>query len=341
MFWSEETFRIFGYDKAVSATVDMVLQRVHPEDLALVQRTLDCAISGGKDLDFEHRLLMPDGSVKHVHVIGHPLTINSANEVELVGTVMEISIFLFEVPTGAVADTYGRKLSLIVSFVIQGAAWMLVGAVPSFWVILFAWALWGFGETFMSGAYEAWITDEVGAERVGPVLLRGTRISYLGALTGLGLGVAIAAYDLRLAILLGGAVVGVGMLGLGPTEYFEQTRGAVTLASFFIGISKSAVFGVVVALVGCLRGMQSGRSAAAVPSMSPSSSFGMPQHASAPAQAQHAVPRKLSNAGAHLGPSPCKSNYARLGPGASCARCSPEVADGRAGWCSWLLHAVN
>jgi phospholipid/cholesterol/gamma-HCH transport system permease protein len=64
--------------------------------------------------------------------------------------------------------------------------------------------------------------------------------------------------------ILGGAVVGVGMLGLGPTEYFEQTRGAVSLTSFFIGVSKSAVFGVLVALVGCLRGMQSGRSAAAV-----------------------------------------------------------------------------
>ncbi len=64
--------------------------------------------------------------------------------------------------------------------------------------------------------------------------------------------------------ILGGAVVAVGMLGLGPTEYFEQTRGAVSLTSFFIGVAKSAVFGVLVALVGCLRGMQSGRSAAAV-----------------------------------------------------------------------------
>ena len=130
----------------------------------------------------------------------------------LVGTVMEVSIFLFEIPTGAVADTYGRKLSLIVSFLIQGAAWMLVGAVSSFWVILVAWALWGFGETFMSGAFEAWITDEVGADQVGLVLLRGTRISYLGALIGLGVGVAVAAYDLRLSILLGGAVVvGAGL----------------------------------------------------------------------------------------------------------------------------------
>src|SRR5215813_12265577 len=64
--------------------------------------------------------------------------------------------------------------------------------------------------------------------------------------------------------ILGGAVVGLGMLGLGTTEYYEQTRSAVNLTDFFIGVSKSMVFGILVALVGCLRGMQSGRSAAAV-----------------------------------------------------------------------------
>src|SRR5262245_51876639 len=64
--------------------------------------------------------------------------------------------------------------------------------------------------------------------------------------------------------ILGGAVVGMGMLGLGSVEYFQQTRAAVTLTDFFIGVGKSAVFGILVALVGCLRGMQSGRSAAAV-----------------------------------------------------------------------------
>src|SRR5262245_45700331 len=64
--------------------------------------------------------------------------------------------------------------------------------------------------------------------------------------------------------ILGGAVVGLGMLGLSPTEYIEQTRAAVHVSDFLIGIAKSSVFGVVVALAGCLRGMQSGRSAAAV-----------------------------------------------------------------------------
>lgn len=64
--------------------------------------------------------------------------------------------------------------------------------------------------------------------------------------------------------ILGGAVVGIGMLGLSSTEYFEQTRGAVQVSDFLIGLAKSSVFGIVVALAGCLRGLQSGRSAAAV-----------------------------------------------------------------------------
>ena len=64
--------------------------------------------------------------------------------------------------------------------------------------------------------------------------------------------------------IVGGAVVGIGMLGLTPVQYFEQTRGAVHVTDFLLGVGKSVVFGVVVALAGCLRGMQSGRSAEAV-----------------------------------------------------------------------------
>ena len=64
--------------------------------------------------------------------------------------------------------------------------------------------------------------------------------------------------------IIGGALVGIWMLGLTPTEYFEQTRGAVAVTDFLLGVGKSIVFGVVVALAGCLRGMQSGRSAEAV-----------------------------------------------------------------------------
>ena len=102
------------------------------------------------------------------------------------------------------AETYERKLSIVVSILLQGVAWSLVGLVPHFIPILIAWALWGFGYTFMSGAYEAWITDEVGSDEVGPVFVRGERFGYAGALVGLGLGVGVAAYDLSLSVVLGG-----------------------------------------------------------------------------------------------------------------------------------------
>ena len=133
----------------------------------------------------------------------------------LIGTVMEAAVFVFEIPTGVFADTYGRKLSIVVSILLQGVAWSLVGLVPHFIPILIAWALWGFGYTFMSGAYEAWLTDEVGSDEVGPVFVRGERLGYAGALVGLGLGVSVAAYDLSLSVVLAGALtVAVGLLAL-------------------------------------------------------------------------------------------------------------------------------
>ena len=64
--------------------------------------------------------------------------------------------------------------------------------------------------------------------------------------------------------ILGGLIVGVGMLGLGVTEYYNQTVASLNLTNFWIGLFHSAVFGVLVALCGCLRGMQCGRSASAV-----------------------------------------------------------------------------
>src|SRR6266511_2228181 len=119
----------------------------------------------------------------------------------LTGTVMEVAVFVFEVPTGAIADTYGRRLSLIVAFLLQGAAIVVVGAVPVFWVIALAWFGWGIGATFASGAYEAWITDEVGAERVGAVFLRGARLAYEVATTAVTGGRFVRAQPLILLIV--------------------------------------------------------------------------------------------------------------------------------------------
>jgi PAS domain S-box-containing protein len=90
IFWSEETYRITGFDRSIRPALDLVFQRVHPDDLALVRQTLDRSAQKGTNLDFEHRLLMPDGSTKCVHVIGRPLK-NESGFLEFVGSVMDIT----------------------------------------------------------------------------------------------------------------------------------------------------------------------------------------------------------------------------------------------------------
>jgi MFS transporter, DHA3 family, tetracycline resistance protein len=125
----------------------------------------------------------------------------------LMGTVMEATIFVSEIPTGVLADTYSRRASVVVSFLIQGGAIVLVGLSREPAVAIAAWGLWGFGYTFMSGAYQAWITDEVGAESVGRVFLRGTRFGIVGSFIGLGLQFAVATQSLRGAVVAGGVLV--------------------------------------------------------------------------------------------------------------------------------------
>src|SRR5207253_2285400 len=90
IIWSDETFRIFQYARATAPTVERVLQRVHPEDRARVQETIDRAAQTGKDVDFEHRLLMPDGSVRHVHVVARALSDESGG-LEFAGAVMDVT----------------------------------------------------------------------------------------------------------------------------------------------------------------------------------------------------------------------------------------------------------
>ena len=90
IFWSEESFRIFGYDNAPSVTLEMVVERIHPEDKALVQRTLDRASGDGKDFDYEHRLLMPDGSVKYVRVVAHAVR-ERIGILRFVGALMDVT----------------------------------------------------------------------------------------------------------------------------------------------------------------------------------------------------------------------------------------------------------
>ncbi|HTJ58569.1 MAG TPA: PAS domain S-box protein, partial [Devosiaceae bacterium] len=90
VFWSEEAYRIFGYDETFVPSPELVLQRVHPEDRAAAQRIIEKAGRDGQDYEHEYRLLMPDGAIKHIHVVGRASR-NALGVVELVGVVMDVT----------------------------------------------------------------------------------------------------------------------------------------------------------------------------------------------------------------------------------------------------------
>ncbi len=90
VYWSLETFRIFGYEPVPRVPIELVVQRTHPEDALLVQQFIDRVTRERKDFDFEHRLLMPDASVKYVRVVGHPSESESGG-FEFVGAVTDVT----------------------------------------------------------------------------------------------------------------------------------------------------------------------------------------------------------------------------------------------------------
>jgi MFS transporter, DHA3 family, tetracycline resistance protein len=125
----------------------------------------------------------------------------------LVGTMLESVCFVLQVPTGALADVYGRRRAVILGVALVGLGFAIEGLVPRFPVILGTQVIWGAGATFMDGALEAWIADEVGEARVGDAFLRGSQAGQVGALVGAGVSVALASVRLNLPIVAGGALL--------------------------------------------------------------------------------------------------------------------------------------
>jgi DHA3 family tetracycline resistance protein-like MFS transporter len=153
----------------------------------------------------------------------------------LMGTAMEAAVFLFEVPTGVVADTYSRRLSLVIGYLGMGAAWLAVGLVSAPWLIIALWGLWGLAYTFTSGAEEAWIADEVGADRVGAIFLRAARWGQAGAVVGLLLQVAVGTQSLRAGVILGGVftiLCGIGCILFMPETGFRRSPRAERANAF-------------------------------------------------------------------------------------------------------------
>ena len=171
----------------------------------------------------EFLLAMPTWVVAAVYLVR--VLHLSPLELVLMGTAMEAAVFLGEIPTGVIADTYSRRLSLIIGFLGMGTAWMLLAVFTAPWAIVAVWAFWGLSYTFTSGAYQAWITDEVGVKNVGRVFLRGSRIHYAGAVVGLVGQVALGLISLQAGVIAGGAVTalcGIACIFVMPETGFRR-----------------------------------------------------------------------------------------------------------------------
>ncbi len=128
-------------------------------------------------------------------------------ELVLVGTVMEMVVFLFEIPTGVVADVYSRRLSMLIGAVLIGLAFVLEGLVPMFGALLLAQAIWGLGYTFTSGAGEAWITEEIGEAAASRAFVRGAQTGTVGGLLGIVGSILLASIRINLPIVLAGVLM--------------------------------------------------------------------------------------------------------------------------------------
>ncbi len=177
----------------------------------------------------------------------------------LVGTVLEISIFLFEVPTGVVADVRSRRLSVIIGYAMIGLGLVLEGLLPVFATILVAQAIWGIGYTFTSGARQAWLADEledgIGA---GRIFLKGAQLEQVGALAGIALSVVLATISVALPLIVGGTmfvILAVALLvimperGFSPTPRINRTSWRDMRTTFAAGVTTTRTHPVLTAII--------------------------------------------------------------------------------------------
>ena len=144
----------------------------------------------------------------------------------LVGTTLELSAFLFEVPTGIVADVYSRRLSIIIGYLLMGVGFLVEGLFPFFGTILLAQVIWGLGYTFTSGARQAWISDEIGEDPANKLFLRARQLGLIASLVGMGLSALVGANQVALPIQAGAIgliLIGITLVIIMPETGFHPT----------------------------------------------------------------------------------------------------------------------
>jgi len=138
-------------------------------------------------------------------------------QLALIGTVHMAAHVIFELPTGVVADVFGRKASTLLGGLIAGICFIITGAIPLYAVVMAASIVEAIGDTFVSGALEAWLADEVGAENIGNIILRAEQIGTPIHWTGVAGSVLLATlFNQQVPIIVGGALWVVAFFVLLP-----------------------------------------------------------------------------------------------------------------------------
>ncbi len=143
----------------------------------------------------------------------------------LIGTTLEVTALVFEIPTGVVADVYSRRLSVIIGMFIMGFG-MAMQSLPTFGLLVLAQVVNGIGFTFTSGATEAWLVDEIGDQYAGEVFLRASQVRNICAMVGIAMSVLLANISLALPIVISGVIylmLGVFLVAVMPEHNFKPS----------------------------------------------------------------------------------------------------------------------
>ncbi len=156
----------------------------------------------------------------------------------LIGSALEISIFIFEVPTGIIADLKSRRLSIIIGLFVIGLGSMIEVLTPFFYLIFISQLVLGFGFTFISGALDSWISDEIKVDKLEHTIITGAQLNALLSVLGILLAALIGVIDIRLSILVGALifiVLGIVSIIFMKENNFIKPKSTETFAKKYMG----------------------------------------------------------------------------------------------------------
>jgi len=151
---------------------------------------------------------------------------NDPFQLVFITTVFTATTLIFEIPTGLVADVYSRRLSVIIGFAVMGIGGIIQGIFQVYVVFLFTEVVWGIGFTFISGARDAWIAEEIGEKRVADAYMRGSQVGQIAFLIGIPISTALGTIALNIPIILAGILfllLAVFLILVMPEQGFQRS----------------------------------------------------------------------------------------------------------------------